>query len=258
MPLIEINASQVSAPIRALFRTDDPQAPRCFAVLEGIAPRGRIFVDDLHAPRWGLVQESADQTLYLGGDVSVDGLHAAFAVLRREGPVLVGMWPDDPRLTLLPSGPVYDGLTLEFYDRPIGQGLVAILQTLPGDCDLHPIDRTWVMQTEWGPGDVALWGGLDTWEARCLGYCLVRDGRVLSEAMVGPPVLGLREMGVFTRETARGQRYGTLAAARTILAVEALGGRTYWNCAKQNLPSVAMAYRLGYTRMREYRCLVWA
>jgi RimJ/RimL family protein N-acetyltransferase len=255
--MIRITPSQVTPAIRALFRTDEMAATRCFTVLEGSVPGGKILVDDLLDPRWALVQEDIDKCLFLGGEVDPAAFAETCAALRREADVLVGMPAGDPRLALLPPDPYYDGWTLEFYDRPLGQGLEAWLSQLPAGCDLRRLDRSLILRTEWGPNDVAYYGGLDAWEKICLGYVLMRGDELLSEATVGPAALGFYEPGVFTQEKQRGKNYGTLVTARLIQEIEAMGGRTYWNCAKQNAASAAIARKLGYRTEKEFRCLAW-
>ena len=255
--MIQISPDQVTPEIRSLFRKDEPQARRCFAVLDGTVPIGKIMVDDPMDPKWGIVQEVVDQSIYLGGSIDAATFTEVFAALRQEGDVLVGMWPEDARIALLPPNPSYDGLTLEFYDRPCGEGLDQFVQQVPADCNLKRIDRDLIMRTEWGPGDVALMGSLDNWEKSCLGYCLMRGDEILSEATVGLPALGLYEPGVFTQPAHRGKGYGTMTVARLIQEIEARGGQSYWNCAKQNVPSGAIARKLGYRIEKEYRCMAW-
>jgi RimJ/RimL family protein N-acetyltransferase len=36
-----------------------------------------------------------------------------------------------------------------------------------------------------------------------------------------------------------------------------MGQQTWWNCAKQNVASAALARKLGYRTEREYRVLAW-
>ena len=122
---------------------------------------------------------------------------------------------------------------------------------------LKKIDRDTVMLCEWGPGDVKKWGGIETWESKCLGYCVLNHGRVVSEASVGPAAIALHEMGVFTKAEYRKQGLGKIVSARLIREIESKGGTTYWNCAKQNLASAAIARELGYSVEKEYRCMVW-
>jgi RimJ/RimL family protein N-acetyltransferase len=255
--MIQITPDRVTSSIRSLFRTSEPQARRCFAVLDGVAPAGKIIVDHPVEPTWAVVQEVCDNSLYLGGKMDPSAFAAVFAALRQEGDVLVGMWPDDPRIALLPPDPDYDGLTLEFYDRPIGEGLDPYLRQMPADCTIRRLDRDLIMRTEWGPGDVTFAGGIDIWEKTCMGYCLMRGDEILSEATVGAPAIGLYEPGVFTQEAHRGRGYGTIVVARLIQEIEAMGGQSYWNCAKQNLASAAIARKLGYRVEKEYRCMAW-
>ena len=256
--MIQITSDQVTPQIRALFRTDEPQAKRCFLVLEGAAGGGKIIVDDPNHPRWAVVQEVTDNSLYLGGEIDAETFAEVFATLRCEGNVLVGMWADDPRIQLHPPGPIYDGWTLEFYDRPIGEGLDSYLRELPEGCVLRRMDRDLVLRTQWGPGDVQSCGGLDVWEKTCFGYCLMRGDEILSESSVGPPALGLYEPGVITQEKQRGKGYATIVSARLVQEIEARGGQTYWNCARQNKASAAVARKLGYRIEKEYRCMVWS
>ncbi len=120
--MVRITSDQVTSIIRSLFRTDEMAASRCFAVLEGAVSTGKILVDNLVDPQWAIVQEAVDNSLYLGGNIDAPSFAEVFAALRQEGDVLVGMPPGDPRIRYLPPDPIYDGRTLEFYDRPIGEG----------------------------------------------------------------------------------------------------------------------------------------
>jgi RimJ/RimL family protein N-acetyltransferase len=253
----QISIDQVTPALRNLFRTDEPQACRCFTVLDGVAHAGRIFCDAPANPTWSVVVEPCDNSLYFGGNVNAAIVTELFDTLRQEGDVLVGLWLDDPRHSLLPPNPDYDGRTLEFYDRPIGKGLDQFLHPLPEGCQIHRLNRDLIMRTEWGPNDVAAWGGVDAWEKNCFGYCLMRGDEMLSEATVGPPAIGLYEPGVFTQEAHRGKGYATIAAAHLIQEVESRGYQSYWNCAKQNVASAAIARKLGYRVKKEYRCMMW-
>ena len=255
--MIQITPDQVTPPIRALFRTEAMQAVRCFAVLEGSAPKGKIFVDNLTDPRWALVQEAYDKSLFLGGNVDASAFAEVFAALRQEGEVLTGLPYGDPRLALFPPDPYYDACVLEFYDRPIGEGLDHYLRQIPEDCEIRRPNRDLVLRTEWGPGDVAFHGGLDAWEKTGFGYVLMRGDEILSEASAGSPALGCYEPGVFTQETHRGKGYGTMVTARLIQEIEAMGMNTYWNCTAKNAGSIGIARNLGYRSRKEFRCLAW-
>ena len=255
--MMRITPDQVTPTVRSLFRTDEMAATRCFAVLEGSVPSGKILVDDPMNPQWALVQEAVDNSLFLGGNVNATAFAEVFAELRREGDALIGMPPDDPRLAYFPPDPYYDNCVLEFYDRPIGQGLEPYLRQVPADCAIRRLNRDLILRTEWGPNDVAFYGGLDQWEKICFGYVLMRGDEILSEATVGPPALGCYEPGVFTQEKHRGKGYGTIVTARLVQEIEAMGARTFWNCTIQNVSSAAIARKLGYRIRKEFRCMAW-
>jgi RimJ/RimL family protein N-acetyltransferase len=255
--MIEITSDQVTPALRALFRKDEPQAQRCFSVLDGVDIGGKILCNDPIHPTWAVVQESCDHMLHFGGSVDAQIIAAVFETLRQEGGVLVGMWLDDPRQSLLPPNPDYDGRTLQFYDRPIGEGLEQYMHPLPEGTQVHRLDRDLIMRTQWGPNDVAMRGGLDAWEKTCIGYCLMIGDEVVSEATDGPPAIGLHEPGVITHPDYRGKGYGTIVVAYLIQEIESSGGRTLWDCAKQNVASAAIARKMGYRIEKEYRCMAW-
>ncbi|MEZ4711570.1 MAG: GNAT family N-acetyltransferase [Caldilineaceae bacterium] len=254
--MIQLTPNQIRPAHKSLFRTDEPQAPRCFTVLEGSNP-GKIFTDDSTSPTWGVVQEVYDNTLYLGGEIDATSVVNVIDHLRQTGDVAIGLWLDDLRFDLLPPPTKYDHRVLEFYDRPSGEGLDVFITNVLDGCEVRRLDRELIMRSEWGPGDVEYAGGLDQWEESCFGYCLLRDNKILSEASVGPGALGLREPGVFTQEAYRGQGYGTITTAHLIREIESLGDRTYWNCTKHNVASAAIARKLGYQIEKEYRLVGW-
>jgi RimJ/RimL family protein N-acetyltransferase len=193
----------------------------------------------------------------LGGSISAPLLTQIITYLRQSGDVVVGLWQEDPRFNLLPPEPDYDGFVLEFYDRPRNRGLEKYLSNVPEGCTIRPLDRNLIMRTQWGPDAVRDVGGIEIWEKTCFGFCLMHDDEILCEATVGVPATGLREPGVFTQEAHRGQGYATITAAHLIRKIEASGDHTYWNCAKQNVASAAVARKLGYRIEKEYRLLGW-
>ena len=114
--MFDIDAAQVTPRLTALFDPRMPAGLRCIAVLEGTAA-GRILTDDPADPIWGAVRDAGSSTLYLGGDLDAHIVGQIVAALRGSGDVLVGMWPADQRLALLPPDPGYDGWTVDFVDH---------------------------------------------------------------------------------------------------------------------------------------------
>jgi hypothetical protein len=136
-PILHLVPDQATPEIRGLFDPADPASLRCFALLDGHAA-GRIFTDHPDQPTWGVVQEATFGSLYLAGGIQLSMLHQLIAHLHLEGEVLIGLWQDDPRWSLLPPAPDYSGYTLEFTDRAADQALPVV----PTGCELRHLDQS--------------------------------------------------------------------------------------------------------------------
>jgi RimJ/RimL family protein N-acetyltransferase len=86
---------------------------------------------------------------------------------------------------------------------------------------------------------------------------LLHDGQNVCEAITGPAIAGIREMGVNTLKEYRRRGYATLTCAALIQECDRLGYQTFWNFNGENIASLALARRLGYRRERKYRLFYW-
>lgn len=256
MNIQQIPLNAVTAEFRALFRPDEPMPSRLQNVLHGIEA-GTLFTDDPRRPTWGIAQELYDGCLYFGGTPGEAIIAEDITRLRRERMISVLMWPDDPRQAWLPLPVDEISYSIDFYDRPIGQGLEQYIDAVPAECTVRRADRELIMRTQWGPDDVVYHGGLDGWEKKSICYCLLRDEEVLSEASAGGGANGLYEPGVITHQAQRGKGYGTIVSAHLIREIEQNGGRTYWSCDSENFASAAIARKLGYQVEKKFSVLAW-
>ncbi len=219
---------------------------------------GDILTDDRDNPSWGLVRESADGSVYLGGDLEATTLNQLVARLRRTGDVLIGAWPGDAWPEGLPPNPDYVGRVLEFVDRPGDDAaLEALSRKIPKRCVLRSMDRELIEQSAQRDHTIQGFGSVDRFVENGLGSVLMRGKEVLCEASAGPVVMRLREIGVFTHAPHRGRGYATATCAHLVRKIESAGLQTYWNCAKQNSASATVARKLGYRLEREYKLLAW-
>ena len=253
--MIEVSPVHVTPQLRALFDPCMPAAFRCFAVIDG-AVAGRILTDDPVRPSWGVVQERAFGTMYPGGALAASTWGQLIATLREDGDVLVGLWPDDERTQLLPPVPDYDGFTLEFTDRPAGAGLEAYLQ-IPDGCQVRSVDRQLFERSADRDFYCTLYGSAEQALEKGLARFLMYGDEIRSEAYAYFAALGIIEIATSTGEPYRGRGYASIACAHLIQSCEQLGYQTYWNCARQNLASAAVARKLGYRSEKEYRLLAW-
>lgn len=251
-----ISPDQVSGRLRLFFSVNMPISLRCFAILNGDAV-GRILVDDPVEPGYAIVQEMGDGAIYIGGMLTPPIVSEAIDTLRRDRDVIVGLWPDDPRLELLPPSPDYDGVAIDFTNRPVGEGLGHLLP-VPEGCRLQAIDQHLFQRLAHPEWYVSVFGSAEMALDKGLGYCLMRHNTILCEAFAGPSANGMIEIGVGTPERYRRRGYATVTCAHLIRACEERGYRTFWNTAAQNVASKALARKLGYRVEQAFRVVAWS
>jgi len=256
-PVISITANQVTPALKSLFDPTVPTGIRCFAVLEG-GNSGRILTDDPDCPQWGYVWEVDDGTLYGGGAQNRELLARTVTMLRQDSIVALGFRDGDPSADLFPPDPDACAPCLEL-DRPSGSSdLSPYLDRLPTGYEIHRMDRALLAKIPRHDEKMIRYGGINNFTGKGLATCIMRGDEFVCEAYADMEVMGARELGVTTQIERRGQGLATIACAHLIRLVEQSGTqKTYWDCAKLNLRSVAVARKLGFGNVRGYKRLAW-
>ena len=249
---LTFNPSQVTPAIKSLFLPSDPASVRCFAVLAGQAA-GKIFTDNPEDPSWAVLQEAAFGSIYMAGLLQPAMLQQLVANLRMEGDVLVGLWSEDPRWSLLPPGPDYSGHTIEFADHTLDQPPMKV----PAGCKLVRLNHSLSKQITGRNLLIHMYGSIQLALDWGYGLCLLREDELLCEAFAGPCANSVIEIGVETQPHHMHKGYATITCSQLIHQMEHLGFNTYWNCASANQASIALARKLGYQTQKEYRLLAW-
>jgi GNAT superfamily N-acetyltransferase len=246
---------QVSSRLRSFFHLGMPVGLRCLAVLNGDTI-GSILTDDPQEPTYAIVLEPGDHTLFLGGTLAVSTIAEVVNLFRRNHEVVLDLWDGDPLLARLPPNPDYEGRAIDFAERTTAVDLAAY-SGLPAGCSLKPLDRRLFDRTRGLEWYLRLYGSKQQALGKGMGLCLVRGEEIVCEAFAGPSAEGVIEMGVETAPAYYGKGYATVTCAHLIRACEARGYRTFWNTAKQNAASVALARKLGYQKEEESWVLAW-
>ena len=255
MHLADITHEHVTPELLALFDITKPTMPRAFSVLEGVN-RGQILVDDPRDPTSAVVRDGMYGTLYFGGHMSAPLLAALVQYFRGVGEVGIGCWLGDPLNEMIPSDFDYDGRTYYFTQRSSHADLQNL--RLPSGYSLLPRDEHLFLRAFDYQSTLELFGTVENVLQRTLGVVIMHGETIVCEAATGAPTHGLIEVGVTTAEAFRGQGFATRACARLIEMCEEQGYKTWWDCAKQNIPSVRLAKKLGYHGEPEYRYVWWA
>ena len=255
--MIEITPEDVTAQIWDLFDISQPTMPRAFNVLEGMT-RGRILVDDPAHPTRAVVHEGTFGTLYFGGHVDESLLAALVDEFRQFGDVGIGCWLEDPLNEMLPPHPDYDGSTYYFPQREQSMDLAPLMQDLPAGMRLVLRNERLLEKSYDYELTLASFGSVEKVMEHTLGVMILDGDAVVCEAATGALTHGRIEVGVTTARTHRQRGLAAMACASLIRECEARGYSTWWDCAKQNIPSVKLAQKLGYVHGREYRYTLWA
>jgi RimJ/RimL family protein N-acetyltransferase len=160
-------------------------------------------------------------------------------------------------VSLFPPNPNAAAACLEF-DRPVcGSDLSPYLDGLPDGYEIHRMDRTFLERISRLDEKINRYTSVENFLDKGLGFCIVRGDEIVCEAYADMEVMGTRELGVFTQRACWGKGLATIACAHLIKACEETGSRTYWDCVKLNLASVAVARKLGFRNQRGYKLLAW-
>lgn len=255
--MFSITKQEVTSEILNLFDLDNPTMPCAFNVLEGII-KGQIVVDNLTQPSWAVVREGIYGTLYFGGQITSLVIPSIFGHFFQFGGIGIGCWLDDPLNKMLPANPDYDGFTLYFTERSSDEtNLEALVSQLPSSYALVSRDERLLKVSFDYESTLTSFGSIENVMQYMLGISLLQDDILLCEAATGAPTHGMVEVGVTTHENHRQKGFATIACAKLIEICEAQGYSTWWDCAKQNTPSVRLARKLGYRNEKEYRYAWW-
>ena len=255
--MIPIEPRQVTPALETLFDRDMPSTIRCFAVLGG-GNAGKIFTDDIDHPTIGLVWEADDGTLYHGGTLDLQILQRMVDSLRQEGTVALAFREGSPDVNHFPPNPDAHAACLEF-DRPISSSdLSPLMERLPKGYEIHRMDRILLERSPSRDAKIIRYGSIDNLLDKGIAVCILHGEEIVCEAYADMKIMGVRELGVTTQKAYLGQGFATITCAHLIQICEETGCRqTYWDCAKHNPASAALARKLGFRNEREYQMVAW-
>jgi RimJ/RimL family protein N-acetyltransferase len=105
------------------------------------------------------------------------------------------------------------------------------------------------------------WHSVEAFLAEGFGFCLVRDGEIVSWSLVDYVHGDRCEMGIRTAWDYRRQGFGTLTAAATAAHATARGFSTIgWHCWANNVGSIGVAENVGFRKTVDYEVFInhWA
>ncbi len=262
--MIEIPLEDFTSILPLLTASKQPVVPR--AVCEGYNP-GRIFVDEPGDPAGAMIWLSCGY-LYLVGNPPGGFTDDDLADLLCETFALAWQAAGESGFILVPFSPVWTAAIEDFLKGRLHE--VIYRRTFAFHPERFASRRGW--QEHIPPGFVLQGvdeqlaeglGGMSTWAspqdylAHGLGFCLLKDGEIISSCTsVFTTQTGV-EIDVHTQEAQRGRGYAALTATALIDACLQQGRMPNWECFWDNEPSSALARKLGFEMKEDYPVYYW-
>jgi RimJ/RimL family protein N-acetyltransferase len=237
-----------------------------YAICEGINP-GRVFVDRREMPQTALIwspvgyyfvagepdrmQDSADisQTLTeIFVPASQAGGETSFILIASDDG-----WKEH-LLRLLPGREV-----VEIYRRPFAFNAALFAaqgdwrERVPQSMHIQPVDAALAEQA----GVLSSWASLDDFLIHGIGFSVIDGDEVASVCSSIFANHTQVEIDVHTQEKYRHRGLAMLAASALIEACLRRGKQPNWECFWDNLPSAALAEKLGFTALPDYPAYYW-
>jgi RimJ/RimL family protein N-acetyltransferase len=227
-----------------------------YSVLEG-KQRGAVFVDDTTCPRTVLVCGHQVGAYYAFGEANT-------ALLRRFVPELLAEHLTEGYCALFATSEAWchtlDALFATRYARIAFDFRLApecppwdAEEPVPPGFRLQPMDSAVTENMSDGIHGyfAGLWGSLDTFLERQLGFCVTFENQIVS--LCAPTVIGggEAEIQIWTADEFRNRGFARRTAAAFIRQCLARGLKPGWTTDIENLVSQALAPKVGFVPVGE-------
>lgn len=238
------------------FDPNLPNHPMLFGILAGRNP-GRVVVDQSATPHQCAVLTS-DRLLFVGRATDQAFLDEALHYFRPSGHVglIASTYASPSQLALPQAAKILN--RREFTARAHHPAAwMELKRRLPENGEVRLADHPLLERCEWRSSLEAASGSLERYLSSGLSYCLLQNQDLVAEAHAPFRGEGVVEIGVTTHPAHQGRGYATAVCAYLIEACEQHGLQTYWSCDADNLPSLAVARKLGFGGERDYQILFY-
>lgn len=243
--------------------------PEALAVITGNNP-GWVFADDLHTPRTALVWAQGIEGFYLVGDTGNTGFLESLndyidRALKPRMHNLGATWFE------VSGGENWNAVIESTFERrnlesssqwvytlePIKYEAAIRPETI-GDCKLLRIDRRLLVDLSASNEGFLrsklelFWGSEEAFLKAGLGYVLVCGEEIASLCCSGFVSGNTHAMDIETEASYRRKGYAEAVAKAFIAECIEKHFQPYWDCMAENVASVQLAEKLGFTRSHTY------
>lgn len=234
----------------SFFNREIPNSPMLYAFLEGKAP-GRAYVETLSDPQ-GCIVSMDYSFVFLGGKVSDQFLYEAIYQLRKENLIHL-IWPRKfLSLHPPPTGYSHKIKRREFFERIPQDNVDSKKAELPPGFSIARISSALLPQCIWADDIIHVFGSISGFLTNGLGFCILHSGKIVAEAYASFWGANRIEVAVVTASEFQRRGLAFFVSNHLIEACETLGFETYWSCDANNIASINLAKRHGYSKEKKY------
>lgn len=249
--LIPLSAGEYPA-MAPLFGPTYPNLAFVHGVLEGKLP-GRAWAQRDGDRVTACLLATGSPFCFAAGSLTPAIIEEMLALLRPRPPVKL---VHPPGLSLPASASRHGFAEAERlqFSRPDIAGAERRALEIPEGFELARIDAALFQRLNWREAVLAIFGSAENYLKSGIGYCLLREGRVVTEAhgVVGG---GLVELGTFTHPDYRRRGLPLIPLAEVVRRGAAIGLQATSSCDTDRHASAALSCRLGMSQDFRYNVL---
>lgn len=223
--------------------------PILYSILEQKNP-GKVLTDNRRNPSFVLIYSPGSYT-FLAGSLDQLALQAVASYLKTLPRIsLVCPLGWEHRAFFEAAGfTAVERIQFRRSDEPLP--LDSWKESLAAHYSIEKIDHKNFDLCTWRSFMLSLYGNKEQFYGTDKGFCIVDEGRVISEsfALTGG---GKAEIAVVTNENYRGQNLGTIVSAVMLKYCYQHGIEPLWSCDACNPASISIAKKLGFKEEGRY------
>lgn len=237
--------------VKNLYSDDIPNYPVVMAIIEGNNP-GKIWVDNTNNPSQSLVI-SAGSYSFLSGD-TIQSSEEAFNILRSNKPIKLIYHINDAPPFLVDSFEKINRIQFYYPEYSFNKCKQFMSQT-PLGFEIRPCDKDLFNKSNWYHYLLLFYGSIENYVKNGFGYCLLKNGQIISEAHACYVGGGMVETGSVTYEGYRNNNLATIVRAHLINECFVRNLVPISSCDETNIASIRVSQKLGFEEHMRYQFL---
>ena len=237
--------------VKNLYSKDIPNYPVVMAIIEGNNP-GKIWVDNVEHPSQSLVISSGSYS-FISGD-TVQASEETLNILIANKPIkLIYDINNAPHFSL-DSFEKINRIQFYYPENSFAKCKQFMSQT-PTGFEIRPIDNELFKKSNWYNYLLLFYGSIENYVKNGFGYCLVKEGQIISEAHACYVGGGMVETGSVTHEDYRNNNLATIVRAHLINECLSRHLIPISSCDEANIGSARVSQKLGFKEQLRYQFL---